>query len=164
MLDANIIRGQLTTNILLTLGEHDIIEPHWSQEVLDEARRNRPKRMPEEEFDHRLQAMNGFFPEAMVSGYEDLKPHMQAHEDDRHVLAAAVHGRCDTLVTENTKHFSPPAHGAHAMRVSRLSGLLVRKLNEQLGRLSPPCKPWSRRTAAHRGRSHRLSTRWPTSA
>ncbi len=74
MLDANIIRGQLTTNILLTLGEHDIIEPHWSQEVLDEARRNRPKRMPEEEFDHRLQAMNGFFPEAMVSGYEDLKP------------------------------------------------------------------------------------------
>ena len=69
----------------------------------------------------------------MVSGYEDLKPHMQAHEDDRHVLAAAVHGRCDTLVTENTKHFSPPAHGAHAMRVSRLSGLLVRKLNEQPG-------------------------------
>jgi len=44
-----------------------------------------------------------------------------------------VHGRCDTLVTENTKHFSPPAHGAHAMRVSRLSGLLVRKLNEQPG-------------------------------
>ncbi len=121
MLDANVIRGHLTTNVLLTLAEHDIVEPHWSQEVLVEARRNRPKRMSEEEFDRRLRAMNGFFPEAMASGYDDLKPHMLADDGDKHVLAAAVHGHCDTLVTENTKHFSPPASGAHAMRVSRLS-------------------------------------------
>ena len=131
MLDANVIRGHLTTNVLLTLAEHDIVEPHWSQEVLVEARRNRPKRMSEEEFDRRLRAMNGFFPEAMASGYDDLKPHMLADDGDKHVLAAAVHGHCDTLVTENTKHFSPPASGAHAMRVSRLSDFLMRKLREQ---------------------------------
>ena len=44
---------------------------------------------------------------------------MRADEKDRHVLAAAVHGEVDVLVTENTKDFTPPTDGPHAMKVER---------------------------------------------
>jgi predicted nucleic acid-binding protein len=134
-LDANVIRGQLTTNILLTLAERKVLDPDWSQEVLDEMRRNRPEETTEQKIDRRIRAMNTAFPKAMTSGYEHLEPQMRAHDDDKHVLAAAVHSRCSVLVTENTKHFQPPASGPHAMRVERLSEFLNHKLGEHPDRV-----------------------------
>jgi hypothetical protein len=56
---------------------------------------------------------------------------MPADPKDRHVLAAAVHSRCDVLGTDNLKDFSPPMAGPDAMRVEKLSQLLVRKLQER---------------------------------
>jgi hypothetical protein len=134
-LDANVIRGQLTTNILLTLAEQKVFDPHWSQEVLNEMRRNRPKKTSEQKIDRRIRAMNTAFPKAMTTGYDHLKPEMRAHDDDKHVLAAAVRSRCSVLVTENTRHFDPPASGEHGMQVERLSKFLNRKLNEQPDRV-----------------------------
>jgi hypothetical protein len=60
---------------------------------------------------------------------------MPADPKDQHVLAAAVHSRCDVLVTDNTKDFNPPSTGPHAMRVERLSQFLNRKLIEQPDRV-----------------------------
>jgi hypothetical protein len=55
-------------------------------------------------------------------------PQMQADDKDRHVLAAAVHGGSDVLVTDNTKDFHPPTSGAHAMTVERTSEFLNKLL------------------------------------
>lgn len=44
---------------------------------------------------------------AMVTGYEHLiqsRP-LQADPDDRHVIAAAIVGRCDVIVTNILAHF-----------------------------------------------------------
>ena len=49
--------------------------------------------------------MAAYFPDAPVTGYEQLIGSMTNHPKDRHVLAAAVAGRADTLVTENLKDF-----------------------------------------------------------
>jgi hypothetical protein len=38
------------------------------------------------------------------------------------VLAAALHARCDVLVTENDKHFHPPATGGGSIEVERATG------------------------------------------
>jgi hypothetical protein len=134
-LDANVIRGQLTNDILLTLGEQDVLNPRWSQQVLDEMRRNRPEGVTEERIERRIRAMNTFFPRAKISGFDRLIPEMQADAKDKHVLAAAVHSRCHVLVTDNVKDFSPPSAGLHAMRVERLSQFLGRKLEEQPDRV-----------------------------
>jgi hypothetical protein len=56
--------------------------------------------------------MATYFPDARVTGYEQLIGSMTNHPKDRHVLAAAVAGRADTLVTENLKDF-PPESAAH---------------------------------------------------
>jgi hypothetical protein len=66
-LDANVIRGQLTNDILLSLAEQDLLNPRWSQTVLDEMRRNRPAGVSEQRIDRRIAAMNTYFPRAMTS-------------------------------------------------------------------------------------------------
>ena len=47
------------------------------------------------------------FPEAMVSVPPELLRAVECipDEEDRHVLAAAIMARADTIVTQNTKHF-----------------------------------------------------------
>jgi hypothetical protein len=72
--------------------------------------------------------MATYFPDARVTGYEKLIGSMTNHPKDRHVLAAAVAGRADVLVTENLED-SPPGSVAHleitvAGQDGFLSGLL----------------------------------------
>ncbi|MEU4389789.1 PIN domain-containing protein [Kribbella sp. NPDC023855] len=129
-LDANVLRGQLTNDIMMTLAHERLYVPQWSAEVLAEAGRNRPQRVGEEAINSRFAQMNRVFPAAMTIGYEPLMPQMQADDKDRHVLAAAVHGGSDVLVTENTKDFHPPASGPHAMKVERTSQFLNRLLED----------------------------------
>ena len=129
-LDANVIRGQLTNDVLLSVAYAGAFEPRWSQQVLDEMRRNRPPNLPEQAIDSRIATMNKAFPRAMTSGYDGLESSMQADPKDRHVLAAAVHSGSDVLVTDNVKDFNPPTSGVNAMRVERLSEFLSRKLDE----------------------------------
>lgn len=83
--------------------------------------------------------MTAYFPDARVTGYESLIGSMTNHPKDRHVLAAAVAGRADVLVTENIRDF-PPGSAAHlGITVARqddfLSGLLELYPDAVLGAL-----------------------------
>jgi hypothetical protein len=49
--------------------------------------------------------MTSAFPEAMVTGYEDLASSMANDPKDRHLLAAAVKCGAHAIVTDNVKHF-----------------------------------------------------------
>jgi len=57
----------------------------------------------------RVAAMRRAFPEAMVSGHEALIPTLTNHPKDRHVLAVAVHTRCETIVTADLAGFRDSA-------------------------------------------------------
>lgn len=130
-LDANVIRGHQTTDVLLSLADHDVFEPRWTQHVIDEMRRNRPPRLSEASIDRRIQAMNVGFPDAMVDAPpQELQDQMQADPKDKHVLAGAVYSESQVLVTDNLKDFNPPSTGPNAMRVESLNRFLNRKLDE----------------------------------
>jgi hypothetical protein len=50
--------------------------------------------------------MNAAVLDCLVTGYETLIPALTLPDpDDRHVLAAAIRGRADVIVTYNLKHF-----------------------------------------------------------
>jgi predicted nucleic acid-binding protein len=130
-LDANVIRGQQTNDIMLSLADREVFEPRWTQEVIDEMRRNRPPDLSEADIDRRINMMNRAFPEAMTEAPPpDLQDQMRADPKDKHVLAGAVHSESDVLVTDNLKDFDAPSSGPHAMRVEGLNQFLNRKLEE----------------------------------
>src|SRR6185312_12396303 len=96
-------------DLLLRLGEDPaMFRPQWSQEILDEVSRNLcgPKfNLPEDKVSYRIACMKSAFPEAMIVGHKALADSMPNDPKDRHVLAAAVYGKSDAIVTLNTRHF-----------------------------------------------------------
>lgn len=106
-LDANVLRGMLTTDTLLTMADWDLFEVKWSTYVLDEVLRNGPSLLDIEKLDMRLRQMNIAFPKALADDYGHLVNRMPADPKDRPVLAAAVACGAHVLVTENLADFWP---------------------------------------------------------
>src|SRR5699024_5984710 len=92
---------------LLWLAEAGSCELLWSDRILDEVQRNLPKLgISQEKAVHRVRTMRGAFGEAaLVDDFDHLITDMTCDPKDRHVLAAAVRGKADTLVTFNLKDF-----------------------------------------------------------
>ncbi|MER7081390.1 PIN domain-containing protein [Saccharopolyspora kobensis] len=108
------IRAFLDTCVLfkslLSIAEDDVYRPLWSADVLEELRRNLVRSgVPEHAVEHRLEQMRVHFPGAEVAGCEDLVDGMANHHKDRHVLAAAVRGNAEVIVTEDLRDFPPAA-------------------------------------------------------
>ena len=124
---------------------------HWSDEILDEVRRNLVKRemtSPEDAQDL-IEQMDRFFAEANVRGFEVLIPSMNNDRKDRHVLAAAVMSRSQVIVTSNIKDFpkqaldpfgiedqTPDEFLTHLFYLN--STLMMEILSEQAGDLTDP--------------------------
>lgn len=117
--DADVLWGSLTTNLLMTLGTSDGIALRWSQPVLDEVKRSVLRSDPTARVRRRIDHMVRSLPEAAAEGFDHLTAKMPAHPKDRHVLAAAVHSRAEVLITENVRHFHPERTGL-AIEVMRL--------------------------------------------
>jgi hypothetical protein len=93
----------------MQLAVTDLFLAKWSDVIHDEWIRNLLKNRPDltaEQLAWTRGRMNAHVPDALVTGFEDLIPSLTLPDpDDRHVLAAAIHGRADVIVTKNLKHF-----------------------------------------------------------
>ncbi|SDF56718.1 Predicted nucleic acid-binding protein, contains PIN domain [Lentzea fradiae] len=109
-LDTCVLLKPYLCDTLLSIAECQTYRPLWSKHVLDELDRNLRKRgATAEQAAHRIDQMSRHFPDAQVVGYEHLIDSMENHPKDRHVLAAAVRGGAEVLVTENLKDFPAAA-------------------------------------------------------
>ncbi len=109
LLDANVLVPYTLTDILLRLAEAGFFRPLWSTEVLAETERTLAHLHPNIESSRlhdRLAAMDRFFTDATVTGWESLVDSIKLPDpDDRHVVAAAVVGGADAIVTANLTDF-----------------------------------------------------------
>lgn len=104
--DTNVLYGALLNDFILELADRGLFRPLWSKEILWELEKNLAKKGEDAGLvQKRVATMARYFPDAMVAGYEDLVPTMTNDEKDRHVLAAAVRGGAEVLVTFNTRDF-----------------------------------------------------------
>jgi predicted nucleic acid-binding protein len=113
VLDACVLVPVSLCDLLLRLAEEPAMyRPLWSEQILAEmvrAMRTKLHRSATEAAWRRDQMMEAF-PEAMVPVPPELLKAVECipDEGDRHVLAAAIMGRANAVITQNTKHF--PKH------------------------------------------------------
>jgi PIN domain len=105
----------------------------WSAEILAELRRvlasgRRP--LTDSQIDYLFAEMRTAFPEADVLQYDDELQQATNHPKDRHVLAAAVAGEADIIITFNVRHFRPDACSPFGITVEVPDDLFSRCLKE----------------------------------
>ncbi|MGE4527437.1 MAG: PIN domain-containing protein [Rhodospirillaceae bacterium] len=108
-LDANVLYPPQCRNVLMELTVRGLYRAKWSSAVHDEwvrsVLRDRAD-VTEAELRRCVDLMNEHALDALVEGYEYLIPSIELPDpDDRHVVAAAIHSRCDVIVTNNLKDF-----------------------------------------------------------
>lgn len=121
-LDANVLFPATTRSVLLELARKKVFRLLWSERVHDEWMRNLAAQFPNivpEKIARMRALMEGYVDDATVSGYEPLIASLTLPDaDDRHVLAAAIHGGASIIVTSNVRDFPAEvlaAHGVTAM-------------------------------------------------
>jgi hypothetical protein len=111
----------------LHLREQDAFAVRWSQAVLHEARQSLiDSGRPADKVDRRLRAMQSAFPDAEVLGYEHLIPSLHLPDpNDRHVLAAAIVGGVNQIVTANVRDFPEDVLAAHGLEAVNPDAFLL---------------------------------------
>ena len=129
-LDTNCLFGSYLCDTMLRLAETGIYRPLWSAGVLEELERNLLKReLTGPTVNYRIGQMQLWFPDAEVRDYESLIDAMTCDEKDRHVLAAAVRGNAQVLVTFNDADFPAKSLAQYDIVVSSPDDFLLDQLD-----------------------------------
>ncbi len=111
LLDACVLYPAPLRDLLISLAVAGIYRPRWTDSIHDEWIRNVAKSRPDLDrtrLEGTRALMERAVPDALIVGYESLMAGLTLPDpDDRHVLAAAITGRVDVIVTFNLKDFPP---------------------------------------------------------
>jgi len=115
LLDTCTLWPSVRRDLLLSLSVEDLYRPLWSSAILAELerserakqeRRGRDGKTAHQMARHLVETMTGVFDDACVRDWERLEGTFGLPDhNDEHVLAAAVTGNADVIVTDNLKDF-----------------------------------------------------------
>ena len=113
LLDANVLYPAPVRDVLLQLAVTDLFHAKWTADIHKEwiaaLLRNEPHR-DRAALERTRANMDHATRDALVTAYEHLIPTLELPDpNDRHVLAAAIVGRCDVIVTRNQRDFPEAA-------------------------------------------------------
>ena len=107
--DANVLYPAELRNLLMHLALIGLFRAKWSADVHEEWISSLLKKRPDltrDKLERTRRLMDQHAVDALVVGCEDLIPGLQLPDpDDRHVLAAAIRGHADVIVTINLRDF-----------------------------------------------------------
>jgi hypothetical protein len=134
LLDACTLVPIALADTLLRVAEKGLYRPLWSERILTEAQEAIEEIHPGIDAGKRFTSMREAFGDALVTGWEELEPGiLLPDEDDRHVVAAAVRGGADAIVTANLADFPATALSPFALEAVHPDDFLLDQLD-----LSPP--------------------------
>ena len=117
VLDANVLFPQTLRDVLLSVSFHGVYAARWTNQIHDEWTRNLLQTRPDltrATLERTRRLMDAQIDEALVEDYEFLISTLTLPDpNDRHVLAAAIHGGASRIVTWNTKDFPISALQGH---------------------------------------------------
>ena len=132
ILDANILFSGIKRDILLRIATNGLYRPRWSSHVLGEVKFSLAKfrNASDEDIALLISTLNDDFPDALIYGYKSLITGLELPDaNDRHILAAAIRGRCDGIVTENVRDFPKEVVGQYGLDVARTDDFLCYQLD-----------------------------------
>jgi hypothetical protein len=107
--DANVLYPSELRSLLMHRALTGLFRAKWSAAVHEEwigALLRRRADLSREKLERTRRLMDLHAADALVTGYEHLIEGLQLPDPgDRHVLAAAIHGRADVIVTANLRDF-----------------------------------------------------------
>ena len=110
VLDACVLFPAPLRDLLMSLADEGIYGARWTAQIHDEWVRNLSAKRPDldrQKLQRTASLMNEVVEDALVENYEYLIPTLELPDpDDRHVLAAAIVGHADAIVTFNLKELS----------------------------------------------------------
>lgn len=110
VLDACVLYPAKLRNLLLCLAERGAFHARWTQDIQNEWTRNLLSKgkagITGEKLARTAQLMNDAIEDSLIQDYQFVIESLQLPDpDDRHVLAAAIVGHVDAIVTFNLKDF-----------------------------------------------------------
>lgn len=134
ILDANTLYPMLVRDLLLSLAVAGLYHARWTLAIHDEWIRNLAEDRPD--IAHQLPgiaaAMNEAVPDSLVENYETLMGCIALPDaNDQHVVAAAIAGHADVIVTFDIKHFPPDALSPHGIEVQHPDDFVMNQLQLQ---------------------------------
>ena len=132
LLDANVLYPAPMRDLLLQLAVSDLYRARWTADIHREwmaaLLRREPHRDPKA-LERTRDLMDRATRDSLVSGYERLIASLQLPDpDDRHVLAAAIAGGCDVIVTQNLADFPDAALQAYGIEAQHPDEFLCQHL------------------------------------
>lgn len=108
VLGANVLYPIAVIDLIVSLAETNLFHARWSDSIEAEATRNLAEKRPElaDKIPGRFAAMRRAIPDCIIGHFDHLIDKLRLPDpDDRHVLAAAIVGHADAIVTFNLKDF-----------------------------------------------------------
>lgn len=168
LLDANVLYAAGLRDFLLRLADRYLYAPLWSADIHAEWMRSLLADRPDLSADvlERTRAvMDRHFPEAVVTGYRALTVRLDLPEaGDRHVVAAAIRGQADVIVTRNLRNFPADRLASHALTAQhpmRSSSVCSRPASTRLWRRAGSSRGAEKSIVLGKRSSGRARTRRP---
>ncbi len=109
VLDACVLYPAPLRDFLLSVASEDVFIPKWSDQIQQEWVRNlllNRTDLDKDKLEKSIQIMNLAFPNAIIEFKVDIVEKIELPDiNDRHVLAAAIQGQVDIILTFNLRDF-----------------------------------------------------------
>jgi hypothetical protein len=144
--DANVLYAAAARDLLIELAVAKAITLRWTEAIHDEwtaaLARTRPDLDPQR-IQRTREPLLHSLPGALVADYEPIIPTLRLPDaNDRHVLAAAIKGGCQLILTFNVADFLPSALAPHNLAAVHPDAVPFDTLHNR-------SRPHRRRSCAH---------------
>lgn len=135
--DASVLYPAELRTLLMHLALTGLFRAKWSAAVHEEWIRALLRKRPDltrEKLERTRMLMDRHAMDAVVTGYEELIQDLYLPDpDDRHVLAAAIRGRADVIVTSNLRDFPAEALRPYGIKAQHPDEFVLNLLDLSAG-------------------------------
>jgi hypothetical protein len=135
--DACVLYPAPLRDLPMRLALTGLFQARWTEDIHDEWIRNVLADRPDissQSLKRCRELMDQHVPDSLITGYEGLIPTLTLPDpDDRHVLAAAIHGGAGVIVTFNLDDFPATALGPYGIEAVHPDEFVSRLIDESPG-------------------------------